>query len=372
MIFSGKINREDEVAVLTKANQIECWNVEKREKIHTYADFESPVVGMEVIKSGDQWRMVSITALGNVRLHRYMAPRAMTQFPVFEKRQNSPKLIHTMKIAENDKHMAIGGEKYNVQVWDLETQKIVFNGRNVPHDFLDLEVPIKTRCMDIIKSSEDGLHHTIVTGDLLGNIRVTDTKRQKRPIHDIKISENPIRSVCVVPGKEQVVIGDSAGNMFKHSLEGPKPKTMGTFHGQQNGRKRDGAIGGSIRQISCHPTLPLVMCVSLDRHARLFSLESRRLTNRFYLKQRLTGGLFTSEGEIKEEEKPVEEEKKEEGDNWDKDDEDEEELWKELDRRGGNKKRTKEGDERARKRRRDDDDSDEDSDDDSSDDESDE
>ncbi|XP_031467950.1 WD repeat-containing protein 74 [Phasianus colchicus] len=53
-------------------------------------------------------------------------------------------------------------------------------------------------------------------------------------------------------------------------------------------------VGGSVRGLQCHPSLPLVASCGLDRFLRLHSLHDKRLLHKVYLKSRLNCLLLSS------------------------------------------------------------------------------
>ena len=46
--------------------------------------------------------------------------------------------------------IAIGGRENDIALYDVETHDRIFQGRNVPHDFLNLRVPIWVADMQVV------------------------------------------------------------------------------------------------------------------------------------------------------------------------------------------------------------------------------
>jgi hypothetical protein len=104
------------------------------------------------------------------------------------------------------------------------------------------------------------------------------------------------------PGATEVFVGDKAGRLVVVDI-----RTM-----KECAHLVPGS-GGSIRSLDLHPTLPYLavsesplLCattgvspgaqaVGLDRTARVYNTESRKLRHTFYLKQRQTALLFDKE-----------------------------------------------------------------------------
>ncbi|NXV10208.1 WDR74 protein, partial [Cettia cetti] len=79
-------------------------------------------------------------------------------------------------------------------------------------------------------------------------------------------------------------------------------------------------FAGGVRGLQCHPHLPLVASVGLDRFLRLHGLGDGRLRDKVYLKSRLTCLLLNThlDWEAQEEPPPQKEVKGEEEDElWD-------------------------------------------------------
>jgi ribosome biogenesis protein NSA1 len=124
-------------------------------------------------------------------------------------------------------------------------------------------------------------------------IRIYDSKAARRPVFDKQIGEHPIRSLCVVPNKSEIIFGDTVGNMIQVDLR--TGNELGRFK-SFSGSVTDVQIvhdGKSSKVISC----------SLDRYLRVHTLVTRKLETKLYLKQRLNCSVFleppvTSEGKL--------------------------------------------------------------------------
>jgi len=53
--------------------------------------------------------------------------------------------------------------------------------------------------------------------------------------------------------------------------------------------------GGSIRELVCHPSLPYLACVGLDRKLWTWDVSKRKMMDCVYLKQRLNCALFCAD-----------------------------------------------------------------------------
>ena len=107
---------------------------------------------------------------------------------------------------------------------------------------------------------------SIVTVTSYSQIRLYDTRAQRRPLINEEAGTKALVCVCPTPDGNSVIAGNTLGEIFKFDLR--QRKLLGKFKGK---------IVGSVRQISCHPTEPLFACVSLDRHCRVFDYNTREM-----------------------------------------------------------------------------------------------
>ena len=198
--------------------------------------------------------------------------------------------------------VALGGREKDLVLWDVASASTCFKARNVPHDNLDLAVPVWVTGLQFVPSSDKQV--AMCTGyfesRLRGEVRLYDVKSgQRRPTHRAIAPmmgggptaaaatgcEEAMRSLCVTPDARYVIVGSVGGQMARLDM-------------RMNLKRLSGYKGcaGAVRQIACHPTLPLVACVSLDRHARVYDLEGKgEAVQKVYLKQRLSALLLSAE-----------------------------------------------------------------------------
>ena len=199
--------------------------------------------------------------------------------------------------------VAVGGRDRDLAVWDVETSSVAFKAKNVPHDNLDLAVPVWVSGLHFAPSDPKivAMCTGYVQSRLRGEVRLYDVKSgQRRPTMraiapmmgngglSAAIAtgcEEGLRCVCTTPDGRYVLVGSTGGSMARLDMR------MGLKY---NGAYKGAA--GAIRQMAVHPTLPYVACASLDRHVRLYDLEGRgEAVEKVYLKQRLSSLLFSSE-----------------------------------------------------------------------------
>ncbi|CEG38199.1 Uncharacterized conserved protein [Plasmopara halstedii] len=133
--------------------------------------------------------------------------------------------IHVMHLEpEVQSCIGVGGKEYDLNLWSLETQQVLFKAKNETHDKLDIRVPVWINFYFL-----------------------------RRPVQQLNnFGENPIQSLCISPDETQVYIGDTAGNLDILDLRTLKHMSRCT-----------GPVR-SIRDATCHPTLPYIAAVGLD------------------------------------------------------------------------------------------------------------
>ena len=199
--------------------------------------------------------------------------------------------------------VALGGRDKDLVVWDVGQSTACFRARNVPHDNLDLAVPVWVSGLQFDPTAE-GRVVAMCTGyvesRLRGEVRLYDirsgqrrpTQRAIAPMMGGGLSaaaatgcEEAMRSVCITPDGRYAIVGSNGGQMARLDMRMGLKRLSG-YKG----------AAGSIRQITVHPTLPLVVAASLDRHVRCYDLEGKgEPVKKVYLKQRLSALLLSSE-----------------------------------------------------------------------------
>lgn len=190
--------------------------------------------------------------------------------------------------------LAAGGRENDLKLWDLNTTQCTWKAKNVPNDFLDLRQPVWISSLRSLEleggsSSDSGgtTAHQIIAGTAYRQVRLYDTRAQKRPTHSVDADEHGITTMAVAPNAREVVVADTAG--LVRVLDLRKMKWGRRFSGP----------AGSVRGLAFHPSLPVLACVGLDRMARVYDYHSREQKFQLYLKQRLNAVLFDGEGEVR-------------------------------------------------------------------------
>ncbi|KAH7482371.1 WD repeat-containing protein 74 [Phytophthora ramorum] len=192
--------------------------------------------------------------------------------------------LHIMRLeAAAQTVIGVGGKEHDLNLWSLETQQMLFRAKNVSHDKLDMRVPVWVKDLRFLSGTSNG--HRVVVGSGHRHVRIYDTNTKRRPVQQLdNFGENPIQSLCVSPDETRIYVGDTAGNLDILDLR--TLKHMGRCTGPV----------GSIRDIACHPTLPYIAAVGLDRMVHVFDINTRKYRHTVYTKQRLNSVLFCADG----------------------------------------------------------------------------
>ncbi|KPP59920.1 hypothetical protein Z043_122119 [Scleropages formosus] len=115
------------------------------------------------------------------------------------------------------------------------------------------------------------------------NVRVYDPATpQRRPVLETQFGEYPLTALSLPASPVSVVVGNTQGQMAVLDLR--KGLVCGSLKG----------LAGGVRELQCHPSLPLVASCGLDRFLRVHSLEDRSVQHKVYLKSRLNCLLLSS------------------------------------------------------------------------------
>lgn len=170
--------------------------------------------------------------------------------------------------------VATGGKESPLKVWDYtKPEKPVFTAKNVRNDYLDLRVPVWVSDMRFLPDSDK-----IVTCTGHHQVRLYDPHSgSRRPVTQMEWLEQPFTAMAVCSNANQVVVGNSMGEMGLFDLRG-KGSLVHVYKG---------FFAGSIRSIECHPTHPYVASCGVDRFVRVHHVETKEMLHKIYCKTAL-------------------------------------------------------------------------------------
>ena len=196
--------------------------------------------------------------------------------------------------------VVVGGRDRELALWDVEAVTCTYRTRNVPHDNLDVPVPVWFNDVQFFPGQPNVLAACtgFVQSRLRGEVRLYDASAKRRPLVRAiaPLGDEAVQSVACTPDGRYVLAGTGSGHMARLDVR-MNLKAINSYRG----------AAGSIRQIAIHPTTDLVASVSLDRHVRLYRLDGSgglssagRLTGgeplaKAYLKQRQVALLLSEE-----------------------------------------------------------------------------
>lgn len=173
---------------------------------------------------------------------------------------------------QNRNLVAVGGKDRanNLNVFDLEAQKSIFKSKNVPHDNLQLEVPIWESDLTFVNNSDKYL----ATCSRYGYIRFYDYRVQRRPVHNYTDSrEQAFNSLAERNGI--IFVSTTMGGLYAFDLKNMKVP-LHTYKGAT----------GSITSITVDDTGKFVFTASLDRYVRVHNAEKTNLLYQCYVKSK--------------------------------------------------------------------------------------
>eukprot|EP00116_Pleurobrachia_bachei_P006371 sb/3466633/ len=197
----------------------------------------------------------------------------------------------------SDTLIATAGKEQELKLWDLETQKSVWQSKNVPRDELDLRVPVWAR--SLCEMGDSG-GNVFCVGTQYHQLRLYDRRTKRRPVQELNWGELPV--TCITSRGDNVFFGNGKGDLTRVDVRAINRDVV----------KYKGAAGG-LRGVAVHRTEPFLASVGLDRHLRVHDINTREMVHKFYLKHKLNCAVFTSE-RVRE-----------------KEEEDEEDVWEILD-----------------------------------------
>lgn len=169
--------------------------------------------------------------------------------------------------------IASGGKERqnNLKVWNLESMECIFKTKNVPNDFLQLEVPTWDNDFGFIDKN------CLSTCSRYGYIRVYDMRKQRRPVFNFTNDKEQISYTCLTLHGNVVFSGTTTGIMHAFDLRKMK-HVLHTYKG----------FSGSISDIGIDVNGKFVYSASLDRFVRVHHAESTSLQYQCYVKSKAT------------------------------------------------------------------------------------
>jgi len=205
---------------------------------------------------------------------------------------------HLAKIRQCPSHKSVfatGGKENDLKIWDLAAPNPslpIFKAKNIPHDSLDLRVPVWVEDLTFLPQSQD----LVSICSRYGDVRLYDSKvdNKGRPVINMKFADHPLMAISTTRNDRQVIVGSAQGRMGLVDLR--NGKVVHNFVG---------SVGG-IRSISAHPSGPYFVSCGLDRHLYLHHLDERKCLKKLYLKSLLNCVLMSDDFSLDDSSKATE------------------------------------------------------------------
>ena len=235
-------------------------------------------------------RVITCDRLGSVRVYPWSvhSARPAEASATFETGGSAS----AVNFSADGTRVAIGDAHRDLVVWDVAASSASYRARNVPDDKYDLSVPVWVNALAHVPAEPNWIvmGTGYVQNRLQGEVRIYDVAAKRRPVARKagSVGEEAVRSVAITPDARYILAASVAGTISRLDVR-MNLKMVGAYHG----------TSGSVRSIHVHPTKPLVVVASLDRHVRMYKLEGgirgAPFVHKVYLKQRLSAMLLSSE-----------------------------------------------------------------------------
>ncbi|KAI9498615.1 WD40-repeat-containing domain protein [Zychaea mexicana] len=326
----GVLDGKRYIVAARKSGKVQYLDVEtgdvEREYRDEHVNKESVFVGLHA----DEKHLMTCTSSGHVSytlLSSYEKTNTINTTTCISSNLGADLCI--MRVHPTKTHLfAVGGKENDLKVYDAnllkeedgEKKGLVFQAKNVKNDFLDLRVKVWIHDLQFL--NEEGTR--IVTATHYHQIRVYDTRKQRRPISDWEIGKTPLLTLHIGSDLDHVIYTDTMSNVATVDL---RKGTVGAHYKGFTGAVSDllvvpqpsllAAVEEDSKNKDKKQQKPVLASVSLDRFLRVheMSTQFRRVDHKVYLKQRMTCILVDETFEFPKEE-DEEQEEQEEDDMW--------------------------------------------------------
>jgi len=157
--------------------------------------------------------------------------------------------------------------------------RILFQGKNVKNDRLDLRVPIwitNILFIDLDEHTESTWYFITTTG--YGQVRKYDTSHGRKPVLDKKLSDKPLIRVAITPKEDEIICADT------HNITALFNTEKGSLIAKYKGSV------GAVQSLYSHLTGKNGLLVSgaLDRYVRVFDINTREQVAKIYVGSKIS------------------------------------------------------------------------------------
>ncbi|XP_053962304.1 WD repeat-containing protein 74 [Anastrepha ludens] len=187
-------------------------------------------------------------------------------------------MSHLRQCPINRNLVATGGKgrQNNLKIFDMAVDgKQLFSSKNLPNDFLQLEVPVWDSDVCFIDSP-----YTLATCSRYGYVRVYDTRKQRRPVQRFA-TEDQLSFATLAAHGNFIYTGTTMGAMKAFDIRFMK-SFLHTYKG----------FTGAISDVSLDSTGKYLASASLDRYVRVHHVDSTVLLYQCYVRSKATRVLI--------------------------------------------------------------------------------
>jgi ribosome biogenesis protein NSA1 len=264
---------DNEFASVRENGIVELWKVEDQGlsvSVENQSVVKSPL-SVQCLRNSDQ-KYLCYNADGLVSVESFL-PKLAKNPSTFE--VIGP--LSTCATSSDSLRSVFGGRENDVHMYDLNTFQETWKAKNVPHDKLNLRVPIWITALSFLspcKESEGS--DKVVAGTGHKHVRVYDVKASRQPVVSIDIGDDfRVTAICPSRDGHSVYVGDTSGGLYMWDLR--TQRRVYTLKGST----------GSIRSLQMNTSGNQVASVGLDRYLRIYNTKNNRLLSSTYLKNRL-------------------------------------------------------------------------------------
>ena len=112
---------------------------------------------------------------------------------------------------------------------DANAESVVWEGKNVPADELQLKVPMSD--LDCAFADQG---QTLVTATAYGKLRLFDFRvNKKRPVRDKQLDKHALTSLCFLNGSNSLLVGSNVGEVYRleHAKDWAISRKFNDAHG---------------------------------------------------------------------------------------------------------------------------------------------
>merc|ERR1712100_870367 len=144
---------------------------------------------------------------GNIMTSTNFGDIYILPFDNIEEKFQKPDPIASFKVGSDieravvnyhrDNEIATGGDEEPLKVWDINTQKKIWNSKNLPNNAVRLAPKIWVK--DVVYLSEQPDKIATATGH--AQVRLYDIKAQRRPLFNVEVGKKPFMCATATPDR---------------------------------------------------------------------------------------------------------------------------------------------------------------------------